>query len=333
MPYFSLIKAGTAIAVISLLVSCSTLKPAQINAVEKYAIVTKGISTIPSDIYFRVYQLRSQAQSIQLSGVIATNESERESIEALQTDFNDKFKFLDLVDSFSYAYRIVGNYADMVRSLINESYLKEFTKHKKEWQSSFDGLVTTYNAACVKRMPPSTKIPSSVGNIVSNVIQEIGSLKIKSLQKKYLKAAISTAREPFEGICDDFLNTDIPKIRKELDGLPSFINENYKDFLNHLKVYESQQGNNAYNYYRSYIPIYSNWQLQLKELNILVNKLSDCILSLRNGYGVLEAYISTENSNSETPAELKKLDSDYVILLETIARFSDARERLFKISY
>ena len=116
MPYFSLIKAGTAIAVISLLVSCSTLKPAQINAVEKYAIVTKGISTIPSDIYFRVYQLRSQAQSIQLSGVIATNESERESIEALQTDFNDKFKFLDLVDSFSYAYRIVGKCADMVRS-------------------------------------------------------------------------------------------------------------------------------------------------------------------------------------------------------------------------
>ncbi len=333
MPYFSQIKTGICFTALCLLVSCSALKPAQLHAVERYTMVTKGITTIPSDIYFRVYQLRSQAQSIQLSGVIASNESESESIEALQLDFTDKFKFLDLVDSFSYAYRIIANYADMVHALISESYLKEFTKNKKGWQSSFDGLVTSYNAACVKRVPAATKIPPSVGKIVSGIIQEIGKVKIKALQKKYLKAAITTAHEPFVGICDDFLNTDIPKIKRELVGLPSFINENYKDFLNHLKNYESQQGNNAYNYYKSYIPIYSNWQLQLKELNDLVTKLGICILSLRNGYTALETYISSENVNAESPAELKKLDQDYVSLLETIARFSDAREKLFKISY
>lgn len=333
MPYFSLIKAGIYSICLCLLFSCSSLKPAQLTAVEKYTIVTKGVSTIPSDLYFRVYQLRSQAQSIQLSGIIATNQSEKESVEALQLDFKDKFKFLDLVDSFSYAYKIVGNYASLVHALINESYLKEFVKDKKQWQSSFDGLVTNYNAACVKRVPPAKPIPSSVGRIASTIIQELGTVKIKSLQKKYLKTAISTAREPFEGICDDFLNTDIPKIRRELLSLPSFINENYKDFLNHVKIYESQQGNNPYNYYRSYLPVYANWQLQLKELNILVDKLEICIRSLRNGYGVLETYISTENPGSELPAELKKLDKDYVSLTETIARFADAREKLFKISY
>lgn len=333
MPFSPSIKVLFCFLTICLLFSCSALKPSQLSAVEKYTIAAKGISTIPSDIYFRIYQLRSQAQSIQLSGIIATNQSEQESIEALQLDFSDKFKFLDLVDSFSYAYKIVGNYAGLIHALISTSYYNDFTKDSKQWQSSFDGLVTNYNTACTKRLPPSKPIPTSVGKILSNVISDMGSVKIKSMQKKYLKNVINAAREPFEDICDDFLNTDIPKLRMELQGLPSFINENYKDFLNHEKFYETQQGNNPYNYYRFYLPIYANWQLQLKELNLLVDKLSACMLSLRNGYGVLENYINTEKPDSKIPVELKKLDIDYVNLTETIARFTDAKEKLFKISY
>jgi hypothetical protein len=333
MPYYTQLKSCIYIYIICLLFSCASLKPSQINAVEKYTAVTKGISAIPPDVYNRVYQLRSQTQTLQLSGVIATNESAPESIEALQLDLNDKLKFLDLVDSFAYAYKIVGKYADLVHCLISESYLKDFTKNKNEWQSSFDGLVKTYNAACAKRIPSPTKIPPSVGSIAANIIKELGSAKIKSLQKKYLSAAIITARKPFEGICDDFLNTDIPKIEKELTALPSFINENYKDFLNNLKAYELKQGNSPYNYYKLYLPIYLNWQVQFRELNALVNQLSVCILSLRNSYGVLENYITSVKVNKDIPAELLQLENDYFSLLNTIAKFSEARERLFKITY
>ena len=332
MPYNPILKASIYTAAL-LLYSCAGLKPAQINAVEKYTIVTKGITAIPQEVYRRVYQLRSQSQSLQLSGVIATNEFAKESIEALQLDLNDKIKFINLVDSFAYAYKIVGKYADLVHSLLSQSYLKEFSKNKKEWQSSFDGLVKTYNTASVKRTPPATKIPPSVGSVVANVINELGSAKIKSLQKKYLKQAISTAREPFEGICDDFLNTDMPKIRKELVELPSFINANYKDFLNNIKAYETKQGNNPYNYYKLYLPIYLNWQIQLSELNILVNQLEICIRSLRNSYGVLDSYIGLEKVGKDIPPALQQLDTDYYTLLETITKFADAREKLFKITY
>ncbi|MGC4103669.1 hypothetical protein [Ferruginibacter sp.] len=334
MHYLPPIRSGLFLIAISLFCSCSIgLKTAQVNAVEKYTVVTKGVSIIPPDVYNRVYQLRSQTQTLQLSGVIATNESARESVEALQLDLNDKLKFLDMVDSFAYAYRIVGKYADLVHCLISESYLKDFTKNKKEWQTSFDGLVTTYNAACVQRVPPSTSIPPSVGSIAANIIKELGSAKINSLQKKYLKAAISTARKPFEGICDDFLNTDIPKIQKELSELPSFINENFKDFLNNLKAYETKQGNSPYNYYKLYLPIYLNWQVQLRELNTLVNQLRVCILSLRNSYGVLDDFVSSANPGKEVPKEIVQLEADYTNLLDTIAKFSVARDRLFKITY
>ncbi len=333
MPTISPIKTGLSIIVLSGLFSCAGLSSSQVNAVEKYTIVTKGISVVPPDVYNRVYQLRSQTQTLQLSGVIATNESARESIDALQLDLSDKLKFLDMVDSFAYAYRIVGKYADLVHCLISESYLKDFTRNKKEWQSSFDGLVKTYNAACAKRIPQSTRIPPSVGSIAANIINELGGAKIKSLQKKYLKAAISTARKPFEGICDDFLNTDIPKIEKELAELPLFVNENYKDFLNNLKAYETKQGNSPFNYYRSYLPIYLNWQVQLRELNTLVKQLHVCILSLRNSYGVLDEFVSGVKPGKEVPAEIVQLDSDYLSLLDTIAKFTEARERIFKITY
>ncbi|MBS1511937.1 MAG: hypothetical protein JST86_13905 [Bacteroidetes bacterium] len=333
MPYKTLFKTGICAVIICLLASCAGLKSAQLTAVEKYTVVTKGVSAIPPDMYSRVYQLRSQTQTLQLSGVIATNEMAQESINALSSDLQDKLKFLDMVDSFAYAYRIVGNYADLVHCLISESYLKNFTKNKNEWQHNFDGLVTTYNAACVNRIPQSTQIPSSVGSIAANIINEMGAAKIKYLQKKYLRNAISTARSPFEGICDDFLNTDIPKIQKELTSLPVFIDENFKDFLNNERAYENKQGNNPYNYYKYYLPIYLNWQVQLRELNELISKLQVCIRSLRESYGILDDYVNEANPSRQIPPAIVQLETNYDGLVNTIAKFGDARERLFKITY
>jgi hypothetical protein len=328
-----LTKTAALMAVLFQLFSCAGLKPAQLKAIEQYTVATRDISRIPPDIYFRIYQLRSQAQTIQLSALITTNESVKESIDLLQLDFNDKMKFIELVDSFSYAYKIVEKYADLVHALMSESYLKEFNKNKKEWQGSFDGLVTKYNAASARRIPPPTPIPASVGSVAASIIREIGSMKIKSLQKKYLKNAISTARIPFEGICDDFLNNDIPKVQKELTELRFFIDENYKDFLNNIRAFERKQGDNPFNYYKFYLPVYAQWQLQIKEVETLVYQLSIAFRSLRNGYGVLETLISSKEIGENFPVELKKLNVDYSSLMETIDKFTEAREKLFNMSY
>ena len=85
-----------------------------------------------------------------------------------------------------------------------------------------------------------------MGGIAASIIEAIGSAKIRTLQKKYLKAALAAAQAPFEAICDDFINVDIPRIKNELKVLPAFINENFKDFLNNLQAFEVKQGNNPY---------------------------------------------------------------------------------------
>lgn len=73
--------------------------------------------------------------------------------------------------------------------------------------------------------------------------------------------------------------------------------------------------------------------MQLKELNLLVNQLQIAITSLRTSYGVLHNYISEANPAKEIPAPIVQLENDYAQLLGTIAKFAEARERLYKISY
>jgi hypothetical protein len=328
----SIIKNGSIPLLLCMFLSCAGLKKSQVTAVEKFSHIAKGISAIPPDLYYRVYQLRAQTQTLQLSGVIATNQSAKESIEALQLDLNDKLKFLNMADSFGSAYKIMYMYTEMLQGIVTPGYLKDFSKNKKEWETSFNVLVKTYSTAS-GHMPAATPFNKSVGSITAAIIKAAGSAKIKSLQKKYLKTAITEAQEPFEAICGNFITIDIPRIKNELAALPSFINENYKDFLNNIQAYEIKQGNSPYNYYKHYLPVYLNWQLELKELNTLIQQLEICFTSLRNAFKVLNQYLAAGNLITTAPAELTVLEDNYAVLRTTLAKFSDSRERMFKIYY
>ena len=308
------------------LLACSGLKKSQVAVVEKFSGIAKGLSAAPADLYYRVYQLRAQTQTLQLSGVIATNESAKESIEVLQLALNDKLQFLDMVDSFGNAYKIMYLYSEMLQAVANPGYLKDFSKNKKEWETSFNVLVKTYNTAS-GHVAATTPLNNSLGSITAAIIKAAGSAKIKTLQKKYLKTALTHAQAPFEAICDNFINTGIPRIRNELAALPPFINENYKDFLNNLQAYETKQGNNPFNYYRHYLPVYLNWQLELKELNTLMQQLDSCFRSLRNACSMLNNCLAAGNKTTAVPPELTLLEDNYSALKITLAKFSEAREK------
>jgi hypothetical protein len=310
---------------------CTGIKPLAVTAVEKYSTVAGGLSTLPPKLYNRAYQLRMQTQTLQLSAVIATNSSAKESIAALQTDLNDKLQFLDMVDSFGYAYQIMGKYAELLHAIISPVYLKDFVKNKKEWETSFNVLLKTYSTTGQKL--PATAFNNSVGGFTAELIKQLGLGKIKTLQKKYLKAAVTNARISFEAICNNFLTVDIPKISNELQALPNFIDENYKDFLNNIQAYENKQGNNPYNYYKLYLPLYLNWQLELRELNTLARQLTTCFKSLRDTYAQFEYCITHADTIRELPKELTALEAEYNLLTNTISKFSAARERVFTNAY
>jgi hypothetical protein len=211
-----------------------------------------------------------------------------------------------------------------VLCLLDDSFLKEFSKSKDAWQTNFTGLVHKYNQVAV------TKIPPSVGRLTSSIIDEIGKLRIVQLQKKYLRNAIETARVPFENICEDFIMLDSLKLKSELSNLPDYLDNNYANFLENIRAYE-RQGNNPYNYYREYSPIYSGWLLQINELNALATAAVQAFRSLKEGFGKLDEYIN-DDKPGPPPAAIAAVMNDYTALMETYARYKRQREMLIASS-
>lgn len=314
------INSGIFLIIIFVLSACSSLKKSQVQATENFALATKGISRIPSDIYFRIYQLKSESQSLLLSTALSTNNEVNESIQLLKNEYDEKMKFIKIAEEYSAAYLIVEEYATLVLCLLNEDYLRAFEKSKASWQISFDNLIKRYNSVSVK------KIPASLGRFTGSVVEEIGKLKIKQLQKRYLKEAIHTSRLPFENICDNFILLDSLKIRGELNNLPAYLDNNYANFLENLRAYE-EQGNNPFHFYNTYSPVYFSWLSQLNELDDLSTNTITAFRTLRKTIGILETFIDG-NGSQKIPNEIYELMENYAALQNTYQSFQNKREKL-----
>jgi hypothetical protein len=175
-----------------------------------------------------------------------------------------------------------------------------------------------------------TKIPSSVGSLTSSIISEMGQLRIAQLQKKYLRSAIQTARAPFENICEDFILLDSLKLRNELANLPNYLDNNYANFLENIRAYE-KEGNNPYNYYKEYTPIYSSWLSQINELNELASRTIEAFRSLKTCIGELETYVNASNPGPP-PGAFKDLMRIYSDLIGVYSKFRFQREKLIEAS-
>ncbi len=312
------------------IVSCSSIKPNQIVMAENYATVIKGVSTVPEEIYFRMYQLKSQSQQVQLSGLISTSNKSAEMMEYMEQGFIDRLSFLNLVDSIADAHKIVTKYSEFLLALIDKDHLNKFSLHKKEWQSSFDLLTSRYNSNSLKTNPKFISIPPETSGLVASIINEIGSKKIKSLQNKYLFSAIAQANGLLKNIYQNFLKFDIPRLHAEMNEMPSYVKENFQDFLTNINAYEKSAGQNPYNYYKYYMPIYNNWQLQIREAGILINKMEYCINNLVASLDVFEQAMKDNVSPDDLPPEIEKLNKSFADLNDTQARFEDFRSHYLK---
>lgn len=303
-----------------MLSGCSGMKRSQVNATEKFALATKGICRTPTDIYNRISFLKSESQNLQLSCILATNDSTSESMQLLRENFDEQTSFLKLAEEYSTAYYIIEKYTDLVLSLLKTSYMDGFLKGRVGWQSSFDKLVTRYNSFALN------KIPSSVGNFTATLLQQLGKMKLGALQKKYLVQAINTAHEPFINICNDFVTLDSMKIAGEIANLPAYIDHNYANFLENMRGYESA-GNNPFLYYSAYTPIYNNWQSQVDEIRILTLQSMRAFRQLADAYGELENYVTGKGGGNELP-KLEELINRYEDLRDSYRKFDNKRAKL-----
>ena len=301
------------------LVACSPINKTQVTEATNFAQATKGISRMPADIYFRLYSLKAESQYLQVNSLISTSDDAAESIRLLKSDFEERQQFLELADQYASAYKIVETYASLLLSLLDEKYLQEFKKAEPTWQLSFDKMIKQYNNVSL------TKISGSLSRFTAAVVQDIGRLSLKSLQKKYLKQALQEAHNPFLIICEDFIVLDSLKIAGELANLPAHLDNNYASFLENIRAYESK-GNNPYNNYTAYSPIYTRWLSQVEEIKVISQRAVGGFRKLRDAYEPLQLFM--EGTGERPVKEMEALVDQYEKIISTYNKFKNRQLKL-----
>lgn len=312
-------------------ISCTVIKPNQVSIAENYATVLKGVSTVPENIYFRMYSLKAQSEQAQLSGLISTTGSANEALQFLDESFNDRIAFLNLIDSMTESYGLVKDYADLLMALVNDSYLAKFMSQKSSWQLSFEKLTSKYFLTTGKYKGAYT--PASVGasGLVGNILQEIGSTKIHSLQKKYLQQAIATSTPIIKSICQSFIDFDLPRLKADYAAMPSFLRENFKDFLGNINAYEKQAGNNPFHYYKDYIPVYHYMQYQYYEAGLLLTRMETCMKDLMASFDDFLYCFDHDIKRKDLPEAITRLNDSFSALTRLLSNLDAIHNKYNKM--
>ena len=317
--------------IVALSFSCTVIKPNQVNIAENYATVLKGVSAVPENMYFRLYSLKAQSEQAQLSGLVSTTGAANEAIQYLDESFKNRIAFLNLVDSITEAYNIVRDYADLLLALVNESYLSRFISQKSSWQLSFEKLTSKYFLTAGKVSNSFTPVSVGASGLIGNILQEIGTTKIKSLQKKYLQQAIASSTPIVKVICQNFIDLDLPRLKADYVAMPSFLRENYKDFLGNINAYEKASGNNPYSYYRNYIPVYNYMQFQYYEAGLLLTRMEKCMKDLLLSFDAFLFCFDHDVSRSNLPEAISILNDSYSSLQLVISNFETIHNKYYKM--
>ena len=313
----SLISAGW--LCIMILAGCRGLKDSEAATVQEFAKATYGVSKVPADIYSRKYRIEAEAVALQTSAMISGSANSRLAIDDLKRDYREKALALQTAREFSAAYHILERYSELLMALTSKAYLKDFSAHRSDWQRSFDNAVRKYNSTAER------KIPATAGALFSNIITSIGDKGLEHLQRKYLKEAIAEGTPVIAAICNSYCSFDSSKLLHDFDRVSRLIDDNFIAFLDTEKAYEDSIGNNSYNYYKFYSPVYLDWLSEMEQLKALHGASTNGFRQMALAMQVLNGYLSNHSSYAECSKASRKLYNAYLDIEEIYERFGEER--------
>lgn len=296
-----------------ILSGCKVLSKQETKSVQALSKAMAISSGMPSEYTRQYYNVALESNQLLIS-IIPTTPSEK--IKELKGLIQDRIEADRIVKGYSSGYGVLNKYAELLLVLSNDStYQKELTKQKDGFMPAFDTLVSRYNT-----FNPGNKIPvTSFGNILSNIIQEIGSRRIRYLQRKYLKDLISTADTFVAQICDQYISLDFDKNNKQVTSLSKTLDEHYRQFIIYINLDSSHSI--PYNYFNIYDPIYIDWKTKeglLKELN---EKNRNTMTNLKSAHHKLKELLDKKATIKELAANLYNVYASVNSLKESYQKF------------
>ncbi len=259
-------------------------KPAYFKNVETFGRSTRSLSYAPGDLYQQVSDFRFDLRL--LSG--ATVFSSEEVIASLDKSVEFKKAFEENVTATYDACNIIGAYSEALLALIDESYQRTINDETADLGVKLNTAVAAYNKRYSKR------IPKTAGGFVASVINEIGSMKLKKLQQKYLKEFVDSGSVIINTVCDFLTAYVATGLERELSTLDRQFKNNMLSFYDNIQKYQEKIQVNPYNYLKEYNPIYLRMKERLENIRLLYDKTMASVKNIKTAHDAINTAIATK---------------------------------------
>jgi hypothetical protein len=281
---------------LSIITGCNTLQQTHTSNVKVFAKAAKDISTAPGDLYHSISNFRHDLKMVEISTLF--------SEDLVITQLNDalirKIQFEKNANQINEACVLIESYSECLLALTDNGYQKNLGKQSNDFALRMTTALSTYNKYSNK------KIPSSIGSFLSVVVTKVGSIKLRQLQKKYLKEFVESGSLIINDVCNYFSEDVSASLNLELGSLKNQFEELMKTFYNSVKDYQKKQNVNPYDYLTQYNPLYISLKQKLISLDSLKNRTIEAMGQIKSTHEILKTSVNIHMPD-ELLAEVKEL--------------------------
>ncbi len=278
--------------------SCGTLKTAHTDNVKAFARSAKVLSAVPGKLYEDIAFFRHNLKMIEVSTVHRSEKlvEELNKVAALNRRFQNN------AAQINSATMLIESYAECLLALTGAAYEKQWAKQGDELSLQLETAFTSYNKMFNQKLPPS------IGGFIGGVVTKVGSIKLRTLQKKYLKSFIDTGAVIIKEVCDYYTETVAMALDSEVSSLDNqFINV-LSHFYDNIYEYQKKQSINSFDYLKQYNPLYMEMKEKLGDLHLLQTSTIAAMKQLKLAHQSLQTMVDA-SLPGELSVEIKDLYS------------------------
>lgn len=295
------------------LTGCSTLNTSHIQNVNSFAVSANKLSAAPGELYQEIADFRNDLRLVESATLFSSDKI----IPRLNQVLQRKEEFESNVTKTNAACSIIGNYAQSLLLLVDVNYHKQLGVHSGEMGLRISSAISSYNSKC------NQHIPVSIGGFLSNVVNKIGSIRLRQLQKKYLQEFVDTGSVVINDVCGFLTDNVAPSIENELSSLDSQFENIFLNFYDNIEQYQRGQQVDPYDYLAKYNPMYINMKEKLMVLHNLHIKTLNAVKLMQQTHeqlritadaeppaGLVEKIKTLFNSFQDISAEFDRIQKD-----------------------
>lgn len=290
-------RAGYCWILLLAVAGCKVIDSKQAKSIQSLATAMKTSVSAPGVLTDQYYGINTDLQKLMIS--FKTDTASR--IELMQDVLDVERTKDSIVKMYNSAYGVLATYADLLLALTNDTAQARLTRQNTAFVTAVDTALVKYNA-----YTEGTKIPLSLGGLISTGIMAIGTQRIKHLQRKYLVQLVEQTDSLVNLICDNYLVIDHYKDSTRITIDRETVQNAYTKFLNRMYV-RPNNNLNFYDYYKDYDPLYYNWMYKLDILAQLDRDNVAAFRKLKTAHATLLLELHKKASVAELFDRIKDL--------------------------